>query len=305
MILSTDIGTLTTEEKLLRSLDVALTVEEMFINGRHIRYVTAGAGDPVLLIHGANFGWGMWYANIPELAKHFKVYAIDLPGAGRSSPVDLRHFDLQKELVLTVEQFIHRLDLPELNIIGHSVGGWVAAKVALQNPQKIKRLALLDPAGFSDKANVAEKLLSWYPFAQMLARTVLQPKRENKNLEKFLRGAFFDQTLSVPAPFIDYFYETITLSHGILFMSRLIQLRTGLLLKDDMSRCRTKTFILWGENDPILPFKRNAVNIPHSPQVRVVVIPAAGHTPFIEKSAQVNRLILDFFKNKDLTPWKS
>ena len=74
-----------TEKKLADSIDASIEIKQMDIGKHRINYAVAGQGPALLMIHGANFGWGMWYPNIPALAKHFTLYMIDLPGAGRSS----------------------------------------------------------------------------------------------------------------------------------------------------------------------------------------------------------------------------
>jgi predicted nucleotidyltransferase len=62
-------------------------LEQVKIGEFVINYATAGKGLPIVLIHGGNIGWGQWYPNIPELARYFKVYALDLPGGGRRSRI--------------------------------------------------------------------------------------------------------------------------------------------------------------------------------------------------------------------------
>jgi len=83
---------MTTEQTLANSLGIELAIKQIPIGAHKINYLVAGKGEPLLLIHGANFGWGVWYPNIPELAKHFTVYAIDLPGAGHSSTSALQRY---------------------------------------------------------------------------------------------------------------------------------------------------------------------------------------------------------------------
>jgi len=144
---------MTTEQTLANSLGIELAIKQIPIGAHKINYLVAGKGEPLLLIHGANFGWGVWYPNIPELAKHFTVYAIDLPGAGHSSTIDYGKLDVTRDFVEITKEFIQRQDLRDLAILGHSIGGFVALKVTLEQSQSIKNVILVDSTGFSSKIN--------------------------------------------------------------------------------------------------------------------------------------------------------
>ena len=85
-----------------------------------------------MLIHGGNLGWGQWYPNIDELAKKFKVFAIDLPGGGRSSRVDFERLNFDKGLISIVESFILTLKLEKTDVVAASVGGWIAGQIAIR-----------------------------------------------------------------------------------------------------------------------------------------------------------------------------
>src|SRR3989344_1127805 len=112
---------MSTEEALAQTLGIPYTIAQDTIGPYSINYFKAGQGRPLLLIHGANIGWGQWYRNIPELAKRSEVWALDLPGAGRSSRVDYSKLDPQKDLVEVVEKFVRVHNLRDFHIIGASI----------------------------------------------------------------------------------------------------------------------------------------------------------------------------------------
>lgn len=148
-----------TEEGLRRTLCSDTKIYKSVINGYTINHLEAGEGEPLLLIHGANFGWGIWYPNIDYFSKYFKVFAIDLPGAGRSTKIDYRDLDLQRDFIEVVSEFIKNNIQGTLNIIGCSAGGWVAARIALLFPEKINKLVFLNTFGFVDYFSLSDLVI--------------------------------------------------------------------------------------------------------------------------------------------------
>src|SRR3989338_8088252 len=114
---------LDTEQKLIAHIGIPIAIERVSVLGHEINYAVCGSGKPLLLIHGANIGWGEWYANIAELVKHYRVFALDLPGSGNSSKIDFLSFDAEKDFVEVVERFMIDLNLTGAALVGHSVGG--------------------------------------------------------------------------------------------------------------------------------------------------------------------------------------
>jgi pimeloyl-ACP methyl ester carboxylesterase len=120
------------------------------VDGYRIHYLEAaaasGPGIPLLLVHGLGARGEVWAPLIPTLAAQgFHVYAIDLLGFGRSDKPDVDYsMALQQKTVLDFMQAIH---LPHAEVIGWSMGGWVALKLALDNPKVVDRLVVFDAAG--------------------------------------------------------------------------------------------------------------------------------------------------------------
>jgi pimeloyl-ACP methyl ester carboxylesterase len=121
------------------------------VGGYRIHYLEAlprggGAGTPLLLIHGLGARAEDWGPLIPGLAAAgFHVYAPDLLGYGRSPRPDVDYsIGLQENLVV---QFLQTMHVPRADVGGWSMGGWVAARLALDHPDLVHRLVLYDSAG--------------------------------------------------------------------------------------------------------------------------------------------------------------
>lgn len=131
-------------------------------NPVRLAYREQGRGKPVLLIHGFGANAYTWRHLEPELARKYRVIALELKGFGQSDkPLDERYSVLdQAELV---SQFIKQKDLRDVTLVGHSLGGGVALVLALQEQGKkkprIKKIALLDSVAYAQKIPLAFNLL--------------------------------------------------------------------------------------------------------------------------------------------------
>jgi len=113
-------------------------VSELTLNNKTtIRYLKAGSGKPLLLMHTIRTQLDYFQEAIPLLAKHFTVYAIDLPGHGYSSIDTQANYD-EPYLRSGVLSFIEKLDLTDVTLVGESIGAVLALTVASQVPTRVK-----------------------------------------------------------------------------------------------------------------------------------------------------------------------
>lgn len=114
------------------------------LNGLHQHYVTAGAGEPVLLLHGFPETWYAWRKIIPALAAHYFVVAPDLRGCGDTDrPSD--GYDKQT-VAADVHRLVEHLGLGPVNLVSHDVGMMVGYAYAATYPAQVRRLVLMEAA---------------------------------------------------------------------------------------------------------------------------------------------------------------
>lgn len=124
----------------MRDLSTLGQVKQISLgNGRQLRYLQAGSGKPLLLLHTIRTQLDYFQEVIPKLAQHFTVYALDLPGHGYSSIDTHAQYD-EPYLRSGVIGFIQQLDLEEITIAGESIGAVLALTVARHLPQRIARV---------------------------------------------------------------------------------------------------------------------------------------------------------------------
>lgn len=264
-----------------------------------IHYTVAGRGTPLLLIHGLNIGWGQWYSNIKELSQHFKVYSIDMPGAGLSSSLLTHKVNPEKVFVNTVDSFISQLGLKEVSIIGHSLGAWIAFKLGLKNYANAKKIILVSPVGFTDYIPLKFKPLSIYVLAKFLSSCIVRKDRRG-DIREFLMSMVYKES-SIQEEFIDYVFAALQSQKIHPFMlinglTRLFKIRKELVLLNQISNLSKPVLIVVGEHDSLV--KMTDVRLLHKlmPRSELKILPNAGHVPFIESSNDFNDSVISFLQ---------
>src|SRR3954452_15443059 len=129
----------------------------MRIDDREVRYVDAGEGPALIFLHGLGASWQSWLENIPEFARDHRVVAMDLPGFGCS---DLPEHDITIEYYADwAFRLLDALGIDRGALVGHSMGGFIAADMAIRQPERVQRLALVSAAVFWQEYRRAQPLV--------------------------------------------------------------------------------------------------------------------------------------------------
>lgn len=125
-----------------------MTGHQLTYRNKQIAYFITGKGKPLVLLHGYQSDSRAWNDLIPFLKDRFQLIMIDLPGHGKSELVeDVNAMELMADVVLSV---IDELNLVEVSVVGHSMGGYVALAMAEQAPDLVKNLYLINSHPFAD-----------------------------------------------------------------------------------------------------------------------------------------------------------
>ncbi|RLC94024.1 MAG: hypothetical protein DRI39_04060 [Chloroflexi bacterium] len=216
-----------------------------------IHYLKAGSGSPVLFLHGGACDSGDWIETMTALSGYCTCYAPDMVGYGLSD--SNRDVYSLGDFVGCVRRFIETLDLGDLVLVGHSLGGRVCLEIALQQPERVRKLVVVDMAGFSRMARFG-RLITYLAWAL----------RE-------LRGR--------PQP-----YPRFSKQDGGY---------GGWLCLEQLPALKTPTLIVWSRYDPYYPLSaaRRAAEL--IPQARLEVLACCGHAPHRKKHDTFVRLLLD------------
>lgn len=278
--------------------------EHRFIeaNGIKIHYVTQGEGPLVVLLHGFPEFWYAWRHQIPFLAKNFQVVAPDLRGYGRTErPFHISDYQISI-LSEDIKGLILALGHQKAYIVGHDWGGAIAWNLALEKPEVVDRLAVLNcphPYMFVKalRSNFSQIRKSWYIFFFQIPRVPeyffkLNGKVLLKNLFRHssAKNTFRDEDINL-------YYETMNQEGA--FTSALNYYRAA-FHKPKTSQKREKisspTMLIWGEKDVALG-KELTYNMEplFTGPFRLDYIPDCSHWANEEQPEIVNRLLEEFF----------
>lgn len=237
-----------------------------------------GSGDPLLFLHGAGGLHEGQY--LEDLAQRFTVYAPSHPGFGASE--GLEHIDDVIDLALYYHDFMDELGIESAHIIGHSMGGMLAAELASLCSHRVRRLVLSNPVGlWRDEDPVLDFFV--LPPDQLLPYIVHDPQSEA------IREAF-------PAPqsaddMIEQMYQRV---QSFASAGKFLWPIPDRGLRRRIHRITSPTLIVWGESDGLVPpsyaedFRSSIENS------RVVIMKECAHMPMFEKRDEFVSLVAEF-----------
>ena len=169
------------------------------VDGHRLRYVRAGSGPAVVLVHGFASSLYTWKDVIPALAAGHDVVALDLPGFGQSDqPADLSFEDFPRAVLGLMDL----LGIGKATLVGNSMGGATAAVVAAERPERVQALVLIDAAGFNLGPSERPRMVS---FAMSRAGSLLACLPGKRLVvEASLRQVFHDAAHVTPERISEY-----------------------------------------------------------------------------------------------------
>jgi pimeloyl-ACP methyl ester carboxylesterase len=242
----------------------------------------AGAGAPLVLLHGIGTNRSIWRRVTPALAADRLVLAPDLPGLGQSPPADSQ-FDLRVVAEALAEALAETAGEP-FDLVGNSLGGAVALVLAAQRPELIRRLVLVSPAGFAPRPAAisaalglvgppwialrrrAGSALAWSPAARrvLLWGTVAEPHRMPAADARAMLGS----------------------SRGSMQIGPALASVLQADLRDELVRLEVPLGLIWGERDRIIPLRTLEVIRELQGDVVVETLPCAAHVPHVERAEE-------------------
>ncbi|MFJ8829078.1 alpha/beta fold hydrolase [Micromonospora aurantiaca] len=270
--------------------------DERTVDGRRTRCRISGDGPPVVLLHGIGRTLDDFTALHTALARDHLVLAVDLPGHGGSAPLDGPH--TLPALAAAVARFLDVAGLTgPAHLVGNSLGGAVAMRLAADEPQRVASLALLNSAGFGREVTAALRLLAVRP----LARLLLRP--DPRIIRRTERAIFHDPAY-VTEERLSTALAVARQPHAARVMLELVrdlgtwrgvrpQWRADLL--DAVAALGLPTLLVWGERDLVLPAAHLAYARTRLPHARSHLFRDTGHMPQIERTAEVEVLLRELW----------
>jgi pimeloyl-ACP methyl ester carboxylesterase len=230
------------------------------IDDKTIYSEVVGSGTPLVLIHGLAGSSRWWAKNVPALAEKFEVHSVDLLGFGQSNSGPF----VLSEAATTLARWMERLKLERSHVVGHSMGGFIAADLAADFSHLVDHLVLVDAAAMPFDRSASPGLgdvIRTAPYLPFSFLDILLPDLYRAGVKTVVKAA----------------YELMTTD-----------------IREKLANIVSPSLVIWGENDPMVPMNLGKQLARRLPCKEFVIIKGAGHNPMWEKPNAFNRAILDF-----------
>ena len=276
------------------SVDWPAMTRRVLVEGREVNTIdTGGEEKPVLLfVHGLSGTWQNWLLNIPAFMDSHRVIAPDLPGFGES-PMPREKISI-KGYARILDGLLGELGVDSAIVIGNSMGGFVAAELALSYSTMVERLVLVSAAGLSIEALRREPLLAgarvWAGTATWLGArgrsVVTRPRMRRIGLQLIVR---YPERLSPELTF------ELTRGAGTPGFVPALEALTSYGFRDKLSRIEVPTLVVWGRNDMLVP-SHDAREYQRliGDNARREMFEDTGHLSMVERPTRFNALLASF-----------
>jgi pimeloyl-ACP methyl ester carboxylesterase len=259
-------------------------------------YVEAGAGSPLVFLHGLGGSWKDWADNLPAFVSKFRVVAVDFPGFGDSEKPE-REYSVEW-LTDALEKFLEDRNLERVQVVSHSMGALIALNLAARPGSRVKKLVVSDAVGIGDKAD----FLSYF-----MTRKIVGPESRWEPLEGLLR----DELRSMIENFIKRgkagtakeLFKSVPkipiIGQPLLPMTPAVQMTASIVdfdIRPKLASIPQPTLVAWGARDPVVPPEHASLLKKGIRNSTLVIFPNSGHSPMMEEPLLFNDEVSRFLQ---------
>ena len=267
------------------------------VEDRWMHIVDIGVGPVVLFVHGLSGCWKNWLENIPHFARDHRVIAIDLPGFGESE-MPSRKISISS-YAATLDLLMNELGIDSARIVGNSMGGFVAAELAIQHPARVERLVLVSAAGLSVESIRTKRTdglrhhletAAFYKIGLLASHSALLARRRR------LRSALLALFVAHPTRLAPQLaYEQVRSSGKPGFPAALDAL-CSYPIRARLGEIACPTLIVWGDRDRLVPVKDATAFEELIADSRKLIYADTGHLSMLERPARFNADVRRFMQ---------
>jgi pimeloyl-ACP methyl ester carboxylesterase len=258
-------------------------------NGFTLRYLRTGNGPPLVLLHTIRTQLDYFERLVPALKDHYEVYVLDLPGHGQSSilPVEYTEELFRK----SVSEFITKLDLQDVTLVGESIGGVLALTVSTELPDRVTRVVSLNPYDYGEDfgGGIRRSSNGWIiSLFNVFGAYTFEPRFV---LASVIRGGFYDPH-RLPENLLTELYRTGKRDgYRRVEYSVFRNWRTWIDARKLYSDITVPVTLVYSRDDwsNLGERARNRLAIPDA---ELITIDNAGHFASLEKPAQISNIVL-------------
>ncbi|HXN37804.1 MAG TPA: alpha/beta hydrolase [Solirubrobacteraceae bacterium] len=273
-----------------------VTVDGLPVNTIELGPERATGGLPVVFVHGLAGSWPNWLEQLPVFAREHRVVSLDLPGFGHSpmpaGPISISGY------ARLLDRLLGQLDIDAAAVVGNSMGGFIAAELAIAFPQRVERLVLVSAAGISTYDNrPGMRVLP----AMRRAERVLEAsgawvasKSDTVVRRARLREAALNVVVRHPGRLPAALAAEQVRGAGKPGFLPALQAIFEYDFRERLPEIACPTLIVWGDRDRLVPLRDADVFAELIPNSRKVVFADTGHMSMLERPAAFNELLDGF-----------
>lgn len=261
------------------------------VGDQHMVYLEGGHGDNVLLIHGFAGDKDNWTYLTPYLSSKYHVIAVDLPGFGESTCDPKSSYSVTKQAE-RLHSFVHALKLSHVNLAGNSMGGLIAGLYAVNYPEDVQSLALIDAGGVKSPVPSKMSVELAYGHNPLVTNSI-------SDFNRVLSFVCYKPPY-IPQP-VKKVMATKALEHRA-FNNKIyneIHPQIG-MLQPSLGRIKAPVLIIWGDHDRVIEPSSMGVfqqGLTGAASVTTVTLKNCGHLPMTEKPEETAAAYLDFLQS--------
>jgi 2-hydroxy-6-oxonona-2,4-dienedioate hydrolase len=262
-----------------------------------LHYHEAGSGPVLIMLHGSGpgvTGWANFENNLPVFAKQFRTFILDMPGYGKSTPVEGMPMQVCADAVI---RLMDGLGIQKAHILGNSLGGMVGSMVAAQKPERVDRFVTIGGIGYG--------LFNAFPNEgiNLLVEFIENPTRER--LVQWLHSMVYDKKIvtdELVERRLKQALDPVTMATSKKLYSRAAM--DGITAMTEgphaaatfahLASIQAPTLLVWGRDDRVSSMDRAFIAMRMVPNCEFHVFPKCGHWAMIERKAEFENVVLAF-----------
>lgn len=257
--------------------------KEVVVFGQKIRYLEAGSGPTVILLHGLGGSAQNWMFTVNGLSPQFRVVVPDQIGFGNSDKPLINY--RVRTYVDFLNEFYKQLKIERATLVGNSMGGWIAAAFTIAFPEKVDRLVLASATGLAPPAN--------FDFKSLYA---LNPSTR-EGMKQLVAKVFFNKSFSTDAVIDQFLAQRMSAGDGYTINSLIESVgRREDFLDGQLDKIKTPTLIIWGREDGLVLLSEGERLKKDIANSKLIIFDRCAHFPQVEKAGEFNAAVLEFLK---------
>ncbi len=266
------------------------------VDGQAINTIDLGEGPPLVFVHGLSGSWPNWLEQLPVFAQAHRVVTFDLPGFGHS-PMPRQEISISGYARL-LDGLLGELGIDAAAVVGNSMGGFIAAELAIAFPQRVERLVLVSAAGISTHRD--PRTMRTVPALRRLERVLVASgawfaaKSDTVARRRRLREATLKVVVRHPGRLPAALAAEQLRGAGKPGFMQALDSIIHYDLRERFPEIACPTLIVWGEEDMLISVRDADVFAELIPDSRKVIFEDTGHVAMLERPAAFNALLRDF-----------